>query len=106
MSLVKDPAGKQRFPLLTMLAKAVLVNNHSNVDSECLFSQYGLNKTKHRNRLGVPMMNSLLTIKVNMLANCYDFKPSPELIKKCSNPIRTLRTISQVEESQPDDSDN
>ena len=58
--LVKDPAGHPRYPLLTMLAKAVLIINYSNVDSERLsVSQYGLSKTKHRNRLGIVVTNVL-----------------------------------------------
>lgn len=93
VSLMKDPAGDPRFPLLTMLAKAILTINHSNVDSERLFSQYGLSKTKHRNRLGIPVMNALLTIQFNVHTKCYEFVPSTELVKKCTNPIRSLKTL-------------
>ena len=64
VSQVKDPAGH-----LNMVAKAVLIINHSNVDSESLFSQYGLTKTKHKNRLGIAAKNLLLTIKVSMHAD-------------------------------------
>ena len=97
VSLEKDPAGNQRFPLLTMLAKAILTVNHSNVDSERLFSQYGLSKTKHRNRLGVQVMNALLTIKFNVHTNCYEYVPSEDLLKKCANPIVSLNQLEQSE---------
>ena len=105
VSLEKNPAGNPRFPLLTMLAKAILTINHSNVDSERLFSQYGLSKTKHRNRLGIPVMNALLTIKVNVHTKCYEFVPSQELLKKCANPIHSLKAICQIpieEEPEPE----
>ena len=88
------------YPLLTMVAKAILTINHSNVDSERLFSQYGLSKTKHRNRLGLPVMNALLTIKFNMRTNCYEYVPSQELLKKCANPIRSLEAICQPTEPE------
>ena len=94
MSLEKDPAGNQRFLLLT---KAILTTNHSNVDSERLFSQYGLSKTKHRNRLGIPVMNALLTIKFNVHTNCYEYVPSEELLKYCANPIGSLNQLEQSE---------
>ena len=63
-----------------MVAKAVVIINHSNVDSERLFSQYGLSKTKHKNRLGIAVKNVLLTIKVSMQMNGYELKPSEQLL--------------------------
>ena len=100
VSQVKDPAGDPRYPLLAMLAKAVLIINHSKVDSERLFLRYGLGKTKHRNRLGIAVMNALLTIKVGMQMNCYEFIPSKQLLKKCINPIQTLKSISGQPETE------
>ena len=36
----------------------------------------GLNKTKHRNRLGISTLNSLLTVQFNVPQKCYEFKPN------------------------------
>ncbi len=52
-----------RYSTLAKLAKAILVVPHGNVDTERLFSYIGLNKTKHRNRLGISTLNSLLTVQ-------------------------------------------
>ena len=48
------------YSTLAKLAKAILVILHANADTERLFSHIGLNKTKHRNRLGISTLNSLL----------------------------------------------
>ena len=50
------------YSTMAKLAKAILVIPHGNADTECLFSQIGLNKMKHRNRLGISTLNSLLTV--------------------------------------------
>ena len=46
-----------------------------------LCGHIGLNKTKHRNRLGI--LNSLLTVQFNVPKKCYEFKPNTELLKTC-----------------------
>ena len=50
----------------------------------------GLNKTKHRNRLGISTLNSLLTVQFNVPQKCYEFKPNTELFKTCVNAMNTL----------------
>ena len=50
---LKDTCGKLRYPLLTRLAKSVLIIPHGNADVERMFSHMGLNKTKVQNSLGV-----------------------------------------------------
>jgi len=72
---VQNPVDDPRYiphSLNILLKQYILVINHSNVDSEKLFSQYG---SKHRTRLGINVMNSLLTIKMTMSTECYRFKP-------------------------------
>ena len=54
---------------LVKLAKAILVIPHGNADTKRLFYQIGLNKTKHRNRLGISTLNSILTYNLMFLKN-------------------------------------
>ena len=41
----------------------------------------GLNKMKHRNRLGISMLYSLLTVQFNVPQKCYE--PNTEPLKTC-----------------------
>ena len=61
-----------RHSTLTKLAKAILVIPYGNPDTECLFSNISLNKTKHRNRLRISKLNSLLTVQFNVPQKCYE----------------------------------
>ena len=87
---MQDTAGHQRFPLLTRLAKAILVVPHGNADVERCFSQMGLNKTKLRNKLGVNTMNALLQVQCNQKEPCYTFKPTAQMLSRCKNAIDNL----------------
>ena len=56
-----------------------------------LCGHIGLNKTKHRNRLGISTLNSLLTEQFNVPQKCYEFKPNSDLLKtSCVNAMNTL----------------
>ena len=55
-----------------------------------LCGHIGLNKTKHRNRLGISTLNSLLTVQFNVPQKCYELKPNTELLKTCVNAMNTL----------------
>ena len=99
VSVIKNPANMPRFPLLCKLAKALLIFFHSNVDSERLFSQYSLSKTKHRNRLSTKMMNALLCIKTNIKSDCYKFSPTKSLLRASKNPIGSLKDTAEQSDS-------
>ena len=45
---------------------------------------------KHRNRLGISTLNSLLTVQLNVPQKCYEFKPNTELLETCVNDMNTL----------------
>ena len=63
ISQIKDCLETEyHYSTTTKLAKATLVIPHGNADTERLFSHIGLNKMKHRNRLGISTLNSLLTV--------------------------------------------
>ena len=93
---IKDIAHSElsRYPLLSKLAKAVLIIPHGNADIERMFSQLGLNKTKIRNRLGMDTLTSLLTLQINIEESCSNFNPSKELLQKCVNAIDTTEPTS------------
>ena len=55
-----------------------------------LCGHIGLNKMKHKNRLGISTLNSLLTVQFNVPHKCYEFKPNTELLETCVNAMNTL----------------
>ena len=63
-----DVSGEVRYPLLSKLAKAILVIPHGNADIERMFSRMGLNKTKLRSSLGTDTLTALLRLQMNVLA--------------------------------------
>ena len=70
ISQIKDCLETEyRYSILAKLEKAILVIPHGNAATECLFSYIGLNKTKHRNSLGISTLNSLLTVQFNVPKN-------------------------------------
>ena len=87
---LKHPNGQLRYPVLTRLAKAILIIPHGNADVERSFSKMGLNKTKLRNSLGTDTLNALLQLQCNVQDTCYTFKPTPETISLCRNAISSL----------------
>ena len=63
ISQIKDCLETEYFySTLVKLAKPILVIPHGNAETKRLFSQIGLNKMKHRNRWGISILNSLLTV--------------------------------------------
>lgn len=87
---LQDPTGQPRYPVLTRLAKSILIIPHGNADIERSFSKMGLNKTKLRNSLGTDTLNALLQLQCNVQETCYTFKPKPETISLCRNAIASL----------------
>ena len=49
-----------------------------------------LNKTKHRNRLEISTLNSLLAVQFNFAQKCYEIKLNTELLKTCVSTMNTL----------------
>ena len=84
-------SGNIRFPLLSQLAKAILVIPHGNADIERMFSQLGLNKTKLRSSLGTETLTALLRLQMNINEPCYNFSPGNELVEKCKNAMASLK---------------
>ena len=73
ISQIKDCLETEyHYSTLAKLANVILVILYGNADTERLFSHIGLNKTKHRNRLGISTLNSLLTVQFNVPQKCYD----------------------------------
>ena len=69
-----------RFPLLFRLAKALLVLPHSGADIERHFSALDSEMCATRNRMGLPLLNSLLTITCNRgETTCLTFRPTDRM---------------------------
>ena len=85
VSEIQDISGPKRYPILTKLAKAIIP--HGNANNKRLFSHVGLNKTKHRNCIGLPALNALLSVQFNISEPCYNYKPSQGLLKRCKNAV-------------------
>ena len=96
ISLIKELSGVElRYPVLTRLAKAILVVPHGNADTECLFSHIGLNKAKHQNCLSIDTLNQYFKLTVNNAPQkCYEFQPTKELVCRCKNAIGELNLSS------------
>ena len=80
---------RQRFPLLSEIALAILVVPYSNAADERVFSMIRKNKTEFRSRLDLSKsLNSVMRVKMNLLEQiqpCYYWKPDKELLKKCKS---------------------
>ena len=87
---LKDTDAKVRYPLLTRLAKSVLIIPHGNADVERMFSHLGLNKTKLRNSLGADTLTALLQLQCNIKEPCFTFKPTTRMLLRCRNAIASL----------------
>ena len=78
ISQIKDSLETEyRYSTLAKLAKAILVQPHGNADTQRLFGNIGLNKTKHRNSLGIQSSSN-------------EFKPNTELFKTYVNAMNTI----------------
>ena len=84
---LRSLAGKnQRFELLFMVAKPILITPHSNAGIERVFSFVNKNKSasSDRNRLDIEgSLSSILAVKAERPESqekCYCFKPSDELL--------------------------
>ena len=72
-------------PEYSLVSAGIFLHSHV-----LLCGHIGLNKTKHRNRLGISTLNSLLTVQFNVPKKCYEFKPNTELLETCVNAMSTL----------------
>ena len=87
---VTDIAGDVKYPLLSRLAKSILIIPHGNADIERMFSKVGLNKTKLRNGLSIDTLSALLCLQVNVNQVCYKFSATKEMIDKCRNAVSSV----------------
>jgi hypothetical protein len=106
ISLLVNSNGRKRFTLLPKLMKCMLMLPHGNADSERLFSQVNLIKTKQRNRIETKLMNALLTLKCNYVT-CLDFQPTTGMIERGKNALHQPQLQPQEEqEAQSTDEDD
>ena len=60
------PSGHPKYPQLKEVVKCCLSLAHGNADTERTFSQTAKILTKHRNQMGIEMLNGLMTIKTHL----------------------------------------
>ena len=94
VSVITDIAGDVRYPLVSKLAKAILIIPHGNADIERMFSRVGLNKTKLRNSLSTETLSALLCLQFNVRQPCFDFKPTKVMIENGRNAISSVSTLT------------
>ena len=78
---------RQRFPLLSEIALAILVVPHSNAADERVFSMIRKNKIEFRSRLDLyRSLNSVINVKMSLpeqIKPYYGWKPDNEFLKNC-----------------------
>ena len=84
-----------QFPMLSAFMKSLLVLPHSNADTERIFSQITLIKTKVRNKLSTQTVNALLITK-DAILDCTKFTPTNEMVKAMDS--STIYQNSNIED--------
>lgn len=83
---MKNQLDQPMFPSITIFIQGLLSLPHSSAAAERQFSQVSLLKTKIRNRLEVLTLDDILHTKELLgSVNCYDWEPSPTLLKRKIN---------------------
>lgn len=83
-----DAGGNKRFPNISKLALSLLSAPISNAAVERAFSLYSVVKTKLRNRLSLPMIQSIMTVRYNINIfhkSCVNFTPTKAMLDKFNN---------------------
>ena len=84
-------SGEMLYPILSRLMKALLCLPHGNADCDRIFSHVQLIKTKTRNRMGLRLLNNLLTYKCNKpFNNCYELVPSERMLQNAHKALSYL----------------
>lgn len=99
ISAITDGTEALQFPVVAKFMKQLLVLPHSNADTERIFSQINLIKSKVRNKLTTETVNSLLSTK-DAIENCTKFIPSNEMVKSMDSATiyHNLQVIDQDED--------
>lgn len=79
---VMNPDGSEKYKELTKLVEICLSLPHNSANYERIFSTITLNKTKIRNKLSTETLSAILYSKTIRNQNCFDYKISPDLLKK------------------------
>ena len=93
MSDIQDTfTGKQRFPILSKLAKACCVVPVSNADPERIFSMLKKIQTDMRSELHNDTVCSLVCAKQNQDVQCYDYNPSDTVLKAAKQSVLSYQS--------------
>ena len=91
LSKMTSGNGNFLYPFLSKVMKALLCLPHGNVECERIFSKVQLIKTATKNRMGLELLNALLTFKFNKPFNdCYELLPTRKLISNACKALSYL----------------
>lgn len=97
----KDSANKNPFLELADFAIEILTLPHSNAEVERLFSNMNIVKNKLRNRMQVPMLSAILTIKAGLKRYdkcCDNFNLPISIINKIKSMATYISSDNMAEE--------
>ena len=83
---LEDTVNRKKYPLLTLVMKAVLIVFHSNADCERVFSIVTKDKRKERTSMNTETLNSLVSHRMAMSSrnqSCYSTTYSNDVLKQC-----------------------
>ena len=90
-------SGYPRFQHLSKVAQLVLVLPHSNAEEERAFSLVRKNKTYFRGNLDMNRtLSTIMTIKMNPTAPCFEYKPTDEVLKKLQESYLAVQEVTYV----------
>ena len=95
---------RQRFPLLSEIALAILAVPHSNAVDERVFSMIRENKTEFRSRLDLfKSLNSAMRVKMSLpeqFEPCYHWKLDKELLKKSKSACKAYNRAHSSKDAE------
>ena len=84
-NLTDNFSNTKRFGILGKVAKTLLILPNSNADSERAFSIIKKIHTEFRSDLNNETLCALLSCKFNQTVQCFDYKPSKDVLKAAKN---------------------
>lgn len=108
-AVLKNEIGEFLFKKVAQFVLGILSLPHSNADSERVFSQINLAKTKNRSKLIVPTIKGIILANqhIKKAGGCSKFQPSKEMLSRMTSKslygyekatVNEERTIDEEEE--------
>jgi len=94
-----DASGLNPFAELSSLARRLLVLPWSNVEIERLFSQMNIVKTKLRNRIGLKLLDSILTVRAELKRSevcCSEYQLPSKVLKQIETSFYYYKNVKDT----------